>query len=539
MSASRPGSSPANALVRLAAAGTIGSLFAAQARLNPAKLAVEDGATQLTYAALHDAAGRAAGVLARLGAVPGERVAILSENRAEYLVLQLACARLGAILACQNWRLTTAELQHCLDLVAPRVIVVSPRHAAKMTGIATAGAATLELGAEWDARACCAPRTMRDAPAAAVSPEDALFILYTSGTTGLPKAAVLSHRAELARMLVMPHDLGVRAGDTNLCWPPLYHMGGTEPALHALLTGGRVIVHEGFDAARIAEVVTRERFGWFSIMPGAVAALTDALEKSNVAPQGVANCGVMPDLVPPHEIARVTALLGAPYCNTFGSTETGTPPLSSGRIPPGVIPDDLAKSPSPGCEIRLVDADDNDVPDGAVGELAMRGPTLFSGYWQNEDANAEDFRGGWFHMGDMFRRRPDGRYDYVDRRKYLIKSGGENILSRARDLQACPATARDRIRAFHQHVSFPSIAAQPGLCTLGSSAPDRKAARAWCFGTKPRKACDVANSHCRSELAGFKQPKEIASSCRSGLPVRPSPRVQRGELEVWVESLRG
>ncbi len=261
----------------------------------------------------------------------------------------------------------------------------------------------------------------------AVAPEDPLFILYTSGTTGLPKAAVLSHRTELARMLVMPQDLGMRAGGTNLCWPPLHHMGGTEPALHALLTGGRVIVHDGFDAARIADIATRERFDWFSIMPGAVGALIEALEKNDSAAAGRRRLGVMPDLVAPHESRASPKLLGAPYCNTFGTTETGTPPLSAGRIPPGVAPDNLAMSPSPASEIRLVDENDIDVPEGAVGELAMRGPTLFSGYWRDDAAALEDFRGGWFHLGDLLRRRPDGLYDYVDRRKYLIKSGGENV----------------------------------------------------------------------------------------------------------------
>ena len=512
----RAQSSPANALVRLAAAGTVGSLFAAQTRLNPAKLAVEDGATQLTYAALHDAAGRAAGVLARLGAVPGERVAILSENRAEYLVLQLACARLGAILACQNWRLSPAELQHCLDLVAPRVIVVSPRHAAKMTGIATAGAATLELGAEWDRMLRAADA---DAPAAAVSPEDALFILYTSGTTGLPKAAVLSHRAELARMLVMPHDLGVRAGDTNLCWPPLYHMGGTEPALHALLTGGRVIVHEGFDAARIAEAVTRERFGWLSIMPGAVGALIGALEKNSVPPRGVGACGVMPDLVAPHEVARVTALLGAPYCNTFGSTETGTPPLSSGRIPPGVIPDDLAKSPSPGCEIRLVDADDNDVPDGAVGELAMRGPTLFGGYWRDDAATRADFRGGWFHLGDLFRRRADGRYDYVDRRKYLIKSGGENIYpAEIERVLLADTRVIDAVVVRRKDARWGEVPVALVVTRDANLDPADLALR------------------CRAALAGFKQPKEIRLVAADPIARSTTGKIQRRALEDWIDS---
>jgi fatty-acyl-CoA synthase len=512
----RAQSSPATELVRLAAASTVGSLFAAQARLAPDNIAVEDGATRLTYAMLDDATSRAANVLARLGVLPRERVAIVSENRAEYLVLQLACAKLGAILACQNWRLSAPELEYCLNLVSPRVVVVSPRHASTMNKVATANAVTLELGAHWDRALRAAPDHLPPVP---VSPEDALFILYTSGTTGLPKAAVLSHRAELARMLVMPQDLGMRTGDTNLCWPPLYHMGGTEPALHALLTGGRVIIHDGFDAARVAEVVTRESFGWLSIMPGAVGALIAALEKNNMPPKGVGSCGVMPDLVAPHEVARVTELLDAPYCNTFGSTETGTPPLSGNRVAPGVVPHDLAKSPSPASEIRLVDEGDNDVPDGAVGELAMRGPTLFSGYWRDDAATREDFRGGWFHLGDLFCRRADGRYDYVDRRKYLIKSGGENIYPAEieRVLLADPRVV-DAVVVRRKDPRWGEVPVALVVTRDADLDPGDLARR------------------CRAALAGFKQPKEIRVVAADRISRSTTGKIQRRVLEDWVSA---
>ena len=513
---SAPRLDEASALARLAASSTVGSLFTAQARLFPDRIAIEDDVTRLTYAALDDAVNRAANVLARHGAARGERIAVLSENRAEHLVLALACARLGAILACQNWRLSAPELQHCVDLVSPRVVVASPRHAAKLSGIDLGKAATLELGATWQRALAAAPD---HSPFAAVDPEDPLFILYTSGTTGLPKGAVLSHRAEIARMFVMPQDLGMRAGDTNLCWPPLYHMGGTEPALHALLTGGRVIVQDGFDPARIAETVTREAFGWISIMPGAVGALIAALERSNARPKGIHACGVMPDLVAPHEIARVSELLGACYCNTFGATESGTAPLSGNRIAPGVIPTDLAKSPSTASEIRLVDEDDNDVPDGTVGELAMRGPTLFSGYWRDEATTAEDFRGGWFHMGDMFRRRPDRRYDYVDRRKYLIKSGGENIY---------PAEI-ERV-----------LLADPRV--VDAVVVRRKDAR---WGEVPvalvvtrAAGLDIGElqQRCRSALARYKQPKEIRLVAAERIARSTTGKIQRRALEEWVAS---
>ena len=508
--------SAASALVRRAASSTIGSLFAAQARFCPQRIAIEDASTRLTYAALDDAVNRAGHAMMRLGVTHGERVAILSENRAEYIVVELACAKLGAVLACQNWRLSPQELQHCVDLIAPALIIVSPRHAGLLAQMQIGTTPVICLGAEWDCALASAPD---DAIAAEIDSEDPLFILYTSGTTGLPKGAVLSHRAEIARSFVMPLDLGIRSADTILGWPPLYHMGGTEPALCALLTGGRVLIQDGFDPARIAETVTRESFGWISIMPGAAGALIAALEKNTAPPKDVANCGVMPDLVAPHDIARVTALLGASYCNTFGATETGTAPLSGNRIAPGVVPADLAKAPSPASEIRLVDAESRDVADGEVGELAMRGPTLFSGYWRDEAATAEDFRGGWFHMGDMFSRRADGRYDYVDRRKYLIKSGGENIYPAEieRVLLADPRVA-DAVVVRRKDSRWGEVPV--ALVVAREAIPN----------------VDDLATRCRSALAGFKQPKEIRLVSAEQIARSTTGKIQRRALEEWVAS---
>jgi fatty-acyl-CoA synthase len=309
----------------------------------------------------------------------------------------------------------------------------------------------------------------------------------------------------------------MRAGDTNLCWPPLYHMGGTEPALHALLTGGRVIIQDGFDPARIADCVTREAFGWLSIMPGAVGSLVAALEKNRVPPKGIGNCGVMPDLVAPHDVARVTELLGAPYCNTFGATETGTAPLSGNRLARGVVPVDLAKSPSLASEIRLVDEDDNDVSDGEPGELAMRGPTLFSGYWHDQETTSHDFRGGWFHMGDIFRRRPDGRYDYVDRRKYLIKSGGENIYPAEieRVLLADPRVA-DAVVVRLKDARWGEVP----VALVVAREPDLNATE--------------LRERCRGALAAFKQPRQILIVEAAQIARSTTGKIQRRTLEEWV-----
>ena len=162
-------------------------------------------------------------------------------------------------------------------------------------------------------------------------------------------------------------------------------------------------------------------------MPGMIEPLIDGLKRNRPRIRSVRMVGAMADLVPLQQIAELTRLIGAPYLNSFGATETGLAPASGVLLAPGVVPESLAKRESGFCRIRLVDADDRDVPVGVPGELAIRGPTLFSGYWDAPEVNAIDFRGGWFHMGDLFVRQADGSLNFVDRAKYLIKSGGENI----------------------------------------------------------------------------------------------------------------
>ncbi len=494
--------------IRRASQATVASLFASIARVRPERRAVVDGPRTLTYRELADRACRLANVLAALGVRRGDRIALASENRSEVIEVLLAAARLGAIVACQNWRLAAPELAGCVGLVEPVVTIASPRHASRLD-------ATLELGDAYEARLAAAPA---EHALAEIDPEDPLVILYTSGTTGTPKGAAISHRAQIVRNLVTRAEFGVAQDDTFVAWSPLYHMGAVDNSLGTLMAGGTVIVVDGFDAARLADLVATEPLGWLLLMPGMVGRFADELERRAIVPRGVKLCGVMADLVPPAEIARITTLLRAPYANTFGATETGCPPCSSSSIPAGVVPTSLAKGQSPFCEIRLVDADDRDVPDGTPGELAMRGPTLFSGYWQNPAANAADFRDGWFHMGDVFVRAPDGSLAFVDRVKYLIKTGGENVY---------PAEI-ERVLLADPRVAEAAVVRRPDP-TWGEVPV--------AFVARRDDSLDETTllARCRAELAGFKQPKQICFIAEAEFPRSASGKVQRHELEARLK----
>ena len=500
----------ANTPIRAAAALSLAEAFDMQVVVRPdAPALVQDGRV-LTYSALNDRAGRLAAVLAASGVGAGDRVAMLSENRAEYLELFLAAARIGAIVACQNWRLAGPELAHCLRLVAPALAVVSARHAAALAGAGHAEGRTLLLGPDYERRlAEAAPQAPRR-----LDPESGLLILYTSGTTGLPKGALISHRAMLARAMIAAADWQL-GRDAFIAWTPLFHMGAADEALATLIGGGTVFVMDGFDAAALAAVVARERIGHLTVVPGIVDRLLAELRTAKAAPAGVRVVGVMADLVPPAQIAELTALLGAPYGNTFGSTETGMPPASRGLIPPGVAPAGLAKTQSSFCAVRLLDPEGREVAPGEAGELAMRGPTLFSGYWGDAAANAEAFRDGWFHMGDVFRRHPEnGTLEFVDRRKYLIKSGGENIY---------PAEVER------------ALLAVPGVA---DAAVVRRADARWgevpvAFVVRQDETLTEAAllAACRARIAGYKLPKAVLFVADADLPRSTSGKIQRHLLE--------
>jgi fatty-acyl-CoA synthase len=499
--------------MRRAAASTVASLFTTAVGLSPQHLALVDGERKITYAALSERVRRLAAWLRRRGVGQGARVAILSENRLEYLELFLAAAWLGAIAACQNWRLAAPELAHCLRLAEPDVLIVSPRHAALLAKTGVDIATRLVLGEAYETALAESDPDAAASPAE-LDPESPLLILYTSGTTGLPKGAVISHRAEVARNMVLRAEFGIAAEDAFVAWSPLYHMGAAEFSLGTLMTGGTVFVVDGFDSGRLAGIVAAESLGWLLLMPGMVGRFSAELKRQGIRAKGVKVCGVMADLVPPAEIAEVTGLLRAPYANTFGATETGCPPCSSNLIPIGVAPTRLSKQQSPFCEVRLVDADDHDVPVGVPGELCMRGPTLFSGYWRAPDTNARDFRGGWFHMGDVFIRNPDGTLDFVDRVKYLIKSGGENIY---------PAEI-ERVLLQDPRVADAAVVRQPDA--KWGEVPIAFVAR-----RDEKITEEELRTRCRDQLAGFKQPKAIHFIPFDAFPRSASGKIQRHELE--------
>ncbi len=484
-------------------------LFRNRVAAIPQAIAIEEGETQLNYAQLLDRVDRLAAHFIRQGLNTGDRIAVLSRNRHEYIECELAAAAVGLIVACLNWRLLPTELHHCITLVSPRLILTESDLVPLLEQVPEIE--QLPFGPAYENALAQAP----EFTATRQHAEAGLVILYTSGTTGLPKGAVISHRAIIARAAAFAGELGLAPTDGFVAWAPMFHMVSTDQALATLLRGGTVVIVDGFNATVMRRAIEAHTIGWMVLIPGMIEPFIADIKENGIAPKGIRVCGAMADLVPPHQISEITVLLDAPFLNSFGATETGLPPATRAVIPIGVSPESLSKQISASCEVRLVDDAGNDVPFDTPGELLMRGPTLFSGYWNAEAANAEAFQGGWFHMGDVFRRNLDGTIDFADRAKYLIKTGGENVY---------PAEI-ERVLMSDPHVTDAAVVRVPD--ERWGEAPV-----AFVSHDADTVTVETLLAACKEGLARYKHPREIHIIAFEDFPRSTSGKIQRHILEA-------
>jgi acyl-CoA synthetase (AMP-forming)/AMP-acid ligase II len=508
------------ALAAAAATRTIPQALRSSVARRGRQVALAHPGGELTFEEVGRESSRLANALAGLGVGRGSAVGVLAENRVEYGLLLYACAKLGAMAATLNWRLSADELRDAIQVARPRVIVVSERHrellAAARTGFD--GPVVLldgrpELGAELDLRSLLVEASSAD-PDVRVEPEDVVSLVYTSGTTGRPKAAMISQRAIVARATVMAADMGLHAEEAFVAWAPMFHMVSSDYLLIMGIVGGRCVIVPGFEPDRLVAVLHREPVAWLTLMPGALEPVLDEVTATGRRPLRLRLVGSMADLVPPELIAETTAVLNAPYFNSFGSTEAGTLPSSNTTIPIGVVPDRLSKRQSAFCDVRLVDESGQDVAPGEPGEMLLRAPTMFSGYLGDPAGTREAFASGWYHSGDVMRRNRDGTLDFLDRRRYLIKSGGENIY---------PAELE---RVLRSHGAVREAVVVRGRDPRWGEVP-------WaCVAVRePAPSAEELIAYCGERLARYKRPRHVVFMEPDAFPRSETGKVLRQELE--------
>jgi len=408
----------------------LSDLIARNADFTPDKVALRFAGRSLTYAALSQRiVATAAALKSQLGIARGDRVAILATNHPDYLVLLYACARLGALLVPLNWRLAVPEQLFILADASAKVLIVEDAFAAvvaplrekqpalRIIRLAGDGPDTL------DALLSQGTGDGRNPHVDAASP---LLLVYTSGTTGRPKGAVLRQEALFWNAVMSQHVHDLTAGDHVLTVLPLFHVGGlniqTTPALQ---TGATVTLHARFAPDATLAAIAADRPTLTVLVPATIQALIEHPRWTTTDLGSLRAVTTGSTQVPQALIDAVTAR-GVPVLQVYGSTET-CPIAVYTRIG-----GDLSHAGSTGlpglcCEARVVDDSGNEVPRGTPGEIAVRGPNVFCEYWGNPAATSEALRDGWYLSGDIGTRDADGYFTVHDRKKNMIISGGENI----------------------------------------------------------------------------------------------------------------
>ena len=447
-----------------------------------------------TYADVAAISGRYASLLTRLGAGPGERVAVQVEKSPEAIFLYLACLRAGAIYLPLNTAYTPPEIAYFLGDAEPRVLVCRPEardsltEAAKAAGVAhvltldAAGGGTFAEGAAGE---------NPDAASAQRAPTDVAAILYTSGTTGQPKGAMLTHRNLASNAQALHRVWGFRGGDVLLHALPIYHTHGLFVATNCvLLNGTSMLFLRKFDGDEVIRLLPRA-----TVMMGVPTFYTrllahPALDRAVCAHMRLFISGSAPLLEETfHAFEQRT---GHRILERYGMTETGmntSNPLDGERRP-GTV-----GLPLPDVEARVVDDNGQVLPQGEIGVLEVRGPNVFAGYWRQPEKTAGEFRAdGFFITGDVAKIDERGYVHIVGRAKDLIISGGLNIYP----------------KEVEQHIDRIEGVAESAV--IGLDHPDFGEAVAAVIvrtGDGQDLTAEAIVSHLKGEMAGFKIPKRV------------------------------
>ncbi len=476
---------------------------------------------QTTYGEMAQRSAALAAGLSQLGVGRGDVVGILSYNCPEFLETVFAANYVGAVAMPINWRLAAPEVRYILEHSGARVLVCDE-------ALVDLGAAATQGTEAGLVRACISPAPpdgwtafgdLHGAPdgvaRAAVGADDIHRLMYTSGTTGRPKGVMITHANLAWKNMAHMIEFGFTSADLGLACGPLYHVGALDLTTTSLIAAGAtVIIHRSFDAAAVVNELERSRVStvWLApAMVNAIMALPDVDRHDLSSVRLIINGG---EKMPIPLIERIQrAFPSAWFADAYGLTETvsGDTFLDRDSI---VTKLGSVGRPCLYLELDIWDDQGRSMPTGASGEIVMRGPKVFPGYWRDPEATAMAFAGGWFHTGDIGFRDEDGYLFIVDRLKDMIVSGGENIAS----------SEIERVLYEHEAVLEAAVVGSPD---------DRWGEVPVAFVVR-REGSTVAPEelleHCRGQLARYKVPKEI--TFLDALPRNPSGKVLKRQLRA-------
>jgi fatty-acyl-CoA synthase len=492
---------------------TLGRWIHDRALVTPARVAIEHRGGTTTYAELDARSERLADALVRLGLRRGDRVASLTANRPEHVELFFACAKAALVLAPMSWRLAPRELAYQLGHAAPAALFVEP----EMDPLAEAAlelttASPLRIPLARDGLDALAQSGGKAPPQPPVDDDDDLLLLYTSGTTGRPRGARVTHRNCFWTNLSLDRIAELSEEDVVLQVLPQFHVAGwnVQPLL-AWWKGATVVLESSFDPARALELIEHRRITAMMGVP-ATYLLMAAARRFGDADLGSLRQAIVGGAPVPEPLLRTWGERGVAIVQGYGLTEASPNVLclpredATRRI-------GWAGKPYPHIEVDLADAGSGAVVEGpGSGELLVRGPAVFAGYWRDPEASRAIIREGWLRTGDVAERDAEGFYRIRDRLKDMYISGGENVY---------PAEIE---AALHEHLAVADAA------VIG--VPDERWGEVGVaiVVLRPGATADERDllAHCRARLAAFKVPHAVRFA--EELPRSASGKLLKREL---------
>jgi acyl-CoA synthetase (AMP-forming)/AMP-acid ligase II len=461
----------------------------------PGRPCVICGDRSLSFAETDDRAARLAEAFVRAGLAAGDRVALLAHNELEYLEIQVAAQRAGMILVPLNFRLAVTELTAQLRDCTPELLIHGPGFEAM--------AAQLEVPRVWhlgpDGRGsryedALAPRES-GGPPPVLDGQAVCTILYTSGTTGRAKGAMVTNRALLASLSLTAFEVSVHPGDTLLFPMPLFHVAA-HLAYAFTYRGGTLVLMRGYDAGGVIELLERHRVSHSVLVPTMIGDVVEALDAGSARLDALRLLVYGGSPISPELLRRALAAFGCRFQQGYGLTEAfNATILRPDDHDPDGRPDLLASAGRDALSYRVAVADPScrELPAGELGEIVIRGPAVMAGYWNAPEATAEVLRGGWLHTGDLGYRSEEGFVYLTDRLKDVIVSGGENVYSREVEdvLAAHPAVLEAAVIGIPSPRWGESV---HGVVVLRSGR---------------EVGAEELIAHCRDHLAGYKSPKTV------------------------------
>ena len=499
----------------------IGEWSSKRARLWPERPFLKQGDQGCTNHEFDARVNRIARLLLARGLQKGDRVATVMVNCSAFLESFLACAKIGAIIVPVNHQLAVPEIERIVADCGPRVLIHSPGFAAAVEELRRGGGA-VEVYLQHAGGALAAAEGFDD-PAdsqAAAEPEiawavdldDPLLIMFTSGTTGRLKGAVLTHGNFLFGAIQNLHSYGIDATFISLVVAPLFHIGAlVASATPVIYAGGRLVIRDFDNPSEIVRLIAREKINYMFAVPVMYKMMSKApaWEDADFAHVHYFIAGGAP--MPVALIRQYQEEKGVRFVQGYGMTETlriSSLDLEDARRKAGSIGKELFHT-----WIRIVDDDGRELPAEATGEIIVKGPTVFSRYWNNPEATAEALRDGWFHTGDLGRRDAEGFIYIVGRKNDLIICAGENIYA---------AEVEHAIEALEQ-VSEAAVVGVP------DAARGEVAAAFVVLKTPGALTAENLTAALKNRLAAYKIPRKVVFV--EALPKTGSGKINKSELK--------